>query len=119
MQAQAREVQRQQAFPAHLAQPQPDLRLIQVIQGAAVVSFILNAVAVWKQEIRNPALTAPDRKRPIFKDQWNLLMQQGRTVRLLVATGLGAGAFAMQDVLLEPYGAEVLGMDVGSTTAWT
>ncbi|MCZ8283008.1 MAG: BCD family MFS transporter [Aquidulcibacter sp.] len=95
------------------------MRLIQVIQGAAVVSFILNAVAVWKQEIRNPALTAPDLKRPAFKDQWNLLMQQGRTVRLLVATGLGAGAFAMQDVLLEPYGAEVLGMDVGSTTALT
>jgi BCD family chlorophyll transporter-like MFS transporter len=74
---------------------------------------------VWKQEIRNPALTAPDRERPIFREQWNLLMQQGRTVRLLVATGLGAGAFAMQDVLLEPYGAEVLGMNVGSTTALT
>jgi len=73
------------------------MRLIQVIQGAAVVSFVLNAVAVWKQEIRNPALTAPDRERPIFREQWNLLMQQGRTVRLLVATGLGAGAFAMQD----------------------
>ncbi|MCA3693641.1 BCD family MFS transporter [Aquidulcibacter sp.] len=95
------------------------IRLIQVIQGAALVSMILNTVAVWKQEARNPALTAPDRVRPVFRDQWNSLMQQGRTLRLLVATGLGAGAFAMQDVLLEPYGAEVLGMNVGSTTALT
>ena len=95
------------------------IRLIQVIQGAALVSMILNTVAVWKQEARNPALTAPNRVRPVFRDQWNSLMQQGRTLRLLVATGLGAGAFAMQDVLLEPYGAEVLGMNVGSTTALT
>lgn len=95
------------------------IRLIQVIQGAALISMIFNTVAVWKQEVRNPALTAPDRVRPIFKDQWSGLMQQGRTLRLLVSTGLGAGAFAMQDVLLEPYGAEVLGMNVGSTTALT
>lgn len=95
------------------------MRLVQVIQGAAVVSLILNTVAVWKQEVRNPALTAPDRARPVFKEQWNLLIEQGRTMRLLVATGLGAAAFAMQDVLLEPYGAEVLGMSVGSTTALT
>lgn len=95
------------------------IRLIQVIQGTALVSMILNTVAVWKQEARNPALTAPDRVRPVFREQWNSLMQQGRTLRLLVATGLGAGAFAMQDVLLEPYGAEVLGMNVGSTTALT
>ncbi|GBF56858.1 hypothetical protein PbB2_00515 [Candidatus Phycosocius bacilliformis] len=95
------------------------IRLIQVIQGAALVSLVLNTIAVWKQEVRNPALTAHDVVRPAFKEQWTLLIQQGRTVRLLVATGLGAGAFAMQDVLLEPYGAEVLGMNVGSTTSLT
>lgn len=95
------------------------IRLIQVIQGAALVSMIFNTVAVWKQEVRNPALTTPDRERPVFSEQFSLLMQQGRTLRLLVSTGLGAGAFAMQDVLLEPYGAEVLGMNVGSTTALT
>jgi MFS transporter, BCD family, chlorophyll transporter len=94
-------------------------RLIQVIQGAAMVTMILNFVAVWKQEVRNPALTAPDIERPLFETQWNALLREGRTKRLLVATGLGAAAFSMQDVLLEPYGAEVLGMSVGSTTSLT
>jgi BCD family chlorophyll transporter-like MFS transporter len=95
------------------------IRLIQVIQGAALVTMVLNTVAVWKQEVRNPALTAPHLPRPAFKDQWRELIQHGQAMRLLVATGLGAAAFAMQDVLLEPYGAEVLGMGVGSTTMLT
>jgi BCD family chlorophyll transporter-like MFS transporter len=37
----------------------------------------------------------------------------------LVAIGLGTMAFGMQDVLLEPYGGEVLGMTVGETTGLT
>ncbi len=95
------------------------IRLIQVIQGAAMVTMIFNFVAVWKQEGRNPALTAPSIERPDFKSQWKALMGEGRIVRLLVATGLGSAAFSMQDVLLEPFGAQVLGMSVGSTTALT
>ena len=39
--------------------------------------------------------------------------------RLLVATGIGAAAFAMQDVLLEPYGGEILGLSVSATTLLT
>lgn len=94
-------------------------RLIQVIQGAAMVTMIFNFVAVWKQEARNPALTAPEIARPAFKAQWDALMGEGRAKRLLVATGLGAAGFSMQDVLLEPYGAQVLGMSVGATTQLT
>ena len=37
------------------------LRLIQVIQSAAVVTLVLNVVALWKQEVRRPELTAPGR----------------------------------------------------------
>jgi MFS transporter, BCD family, chlorophyll transporter len=93
--------------------------LIQVVQGAAVVTVILNIVAVWKQEVRNPALTAHDKVRAPFKEQWSSLMREANATRLLVATGLGAAAFSMQDVLLEPYGAEVLGLSVGQTTSLT
>ena len=32
--------------------------LIQVVQGAALVTIVLNVVALWKQEARNPARTA-------------------------------------------------------------
>jgi BCD family chlorophyll transporter-like MFS transporter len=39
--------------------------------------------------------------------------------RRLVATALGTAGFSMQDVLLEPYGGQVLHLPVGATTALT
>ena len=39
--------------------------------------------------------------------------------RFLVAVGLGTAGFAMQDVLLEPYGGEILGLAVAATTTLT
>ena len=38
---------------------------------------------------------------------------------LLVAVGLGTAAFSMQDILLEPYGGEILHLSVGQTTTLT
>jgi BCD family chlorophyll transporter-like MFS transporter len=95
------------------------IRLIQVIQGAAALTMILNVIALWKQEARNPALTAHDAPRRAFAEVWAEFAASAKTMRLLTAVGLGAAAFAMQDVLLEPYGGEVLGMTVGQTTALT
>ena len=95
------------------------IRLIQVIQGAAALTMVLNIVALWKQEARNPAQTAADAPRPAFASVWAEFIVNARTRRLLVAVGLGAAAFAMQDVLLEPYAGEVLGMSVGETTSLT
>jgi BCD family chlorophyll transporter-like MFS transporter len=40
-------------------------------------------------------------------------------MRFLVALGLGTAAFSMQDIILEPYGAEVLGLSVSATTVLT
>jgi BCD family chlorophyll transporter-like MFS transporter len=95
------------------------IRLIQVIQGAALITVVLNAIALWKQEPRRPALTLPDRKRQAFRDALKSLRAKGLSVRALVAVGLGTAAFSMQDILLEPYGGEVLKMSVGETTALT
>lgn len=95
------------------------LKLIKVIQGAAVVAVILNFVALWKQEARNPQATREDRERPPFSDAWKMFSAGGRVTRLLVAVGLGTAAFGMQDILLEPYGGEVLGLSVGATTVLT
>lgn len=96
------------------------VRLVQVIQGAAVATMALNMVAMWKQEARNPALTSPAAPpAPAFSEQWRAFMAGGRASRLLVAIGLGAAAFSMQDVLLEPYGAQILNLGVGQTTALT
>jgi BCD family chlorophyll transporter-like MFS transporter len=94
------------------------LRLIQVIQGAAALTMILNICALWKQEARDPERTlgAVDRN---FARAWRALRQDGRVMRLLVAVGMGTAGFAMQDVLLEPFGGQVLGLSVGATTGLT
>ena len=96
-----------------------EIRLIQIIQGVAVVQLLLNIVALWKQEARNPELTSPARARPDFQQSWAKFRQSGGSVRVLVALALGTSAFSMQDILLEPYGAEILKLTVGQTTALT
>lgn len=94
-------------------------KLVQVIQGCAVLTIILNVIALWKQEARNVKVTAPDRETPVFSDLWQAFVRDGRNARLLTAIGIGAAAFAMQDALLEPYGGEILGLSVGATTGLT
>jgi len=95
------------------------LKLIQVVQGAAVVTMALNLLALWKQEARDPSRTRVDAPRPAFRDSWRALMGQRRSGRFLVAVGLGTAGFSMQDILLEPYGGQVMHMAVGATTALT
>lgn len=105
-------------FSALLADFSPK-RLIQVIQGAAVFTLFINVAAVWKQEARNPAATAPNRVRPTFRKRFAAYKSNPRAFRLLMAVGLGSAAFSMQDVLLEPYGGEILGLSVAQTTLLT
>lgn len=96
-----------------------ETRLVEVIQGTAVITVVLNVIALWKQEARVPGGVRPSIDAPDFKTRWADLMAAGPTRRLLVCVGLGAAGFGMQDILLEPYGGEVLGMTVGETTALT
>jgi BCD family chlorophyll transporter-like MFS transporter len=93
------------------------IKLIQVIQGAAVLTIVLNVVALWRQEPRVRGRAAAD--LPGFRESWRALRTRGGWTRRLVATGLGTAAFSMQDILLEPYGAEILGLSVSSTTLLT
>ncbi|MEY6434265.1 BCD family MFS transporter [Thioalkalicoccus limnaeus] len=94
-------------------------RLAQVISGAAVATMLFNLIALWKQEPRNPTFTRPDRERPTFRQAWREFAEGGNASRLLVALGLGTMGFQMQDILLEPYGAQVLGLTVSQTTMLT
>jgi MFS transporter, BCD family, chlorophyll transporter len=95
------------------------LRLIQVVQGSAVVTIAVNIFALWKQEPRDPARTRSDRTRPRFSQAWDAFMRGRDARRRLVATGIGTAAFSMQDILLEPYGGQILRLSVGATTALT
>ena len=93
-----------------------EIRLIQVVQGCAALTMILNGIALWKQEPRDPNRTRFDRARPTFGEVWRTFNRGERARRRLVALGIGTVAFSMQDVLLEPYGGHVLGLPVGITT---
>ncbi|NEV65204.1 BCD family MFS transporter [Thiorhodococcus minor] len=93
--------------------------LIQLIQGAAVATIVLNLVALWKQEAIDPERAAKPVERPPFLETWRDFAQGGQAGKLLVAVGLGTAGFTMQDILLEPYGGQVLGMTVSQTTALT
>lgn len=94
-------------------------RLIQVLQSAAGAAFLFNVIALWQQEPRNPVLTDPKRERQRFKEAWAAYRKNRSTGRTLVAIGLGTAAFSMQDILLEPYGGEILGLSVSQTTLLT
>ena len=95
------------------------IRLIQVVQGAASMTLVLNVVALWKQEARNPDRARADDSTPAFREVWAGFSNAGRTKRFLLAVAMGTAAFNMQDIVLEPYGGEILKLSVGETTALT
>ena len=105
-------------FGALLADFTPG-KLIQVIQASAVVTLVLNVVALWKQEARCPDRTAFDLPQPSFRASWGSFIEGEQALRRLAALGLGTMAFSMQDVLLEPYGGQILGLSVAATTTLT
>ncbi len=94
-------------------------RLIQVIQGAAVVTILLNGIALWKQEPRDRARGEAPQRVVAFATAWRRLTQGRGMLRLLAVIGCGTAGFGMADVLLEPFGGQVLGLSVGRTTELT
>ena len=108
------------AFSFLLADFTPKI-LIQVVQGFALVVLALNVVALWKQEPRNAqrAAAMKTEKAPPFEEVWRGFIGAPKVKRFLWATGLGTMAFNMQDIILEPYGGEILGLSVGATSALT
>ena len=96
-------------------------RLIQVIQGTAVLTIALNLLALWKQEARDRSRAAAmETQAPVaFVDAWRRLVARPGTLRLLTVIGLGTFGFGMADVLLEPYGGQALGFSVAETTKLT
>jgi BCD family chlorophyll transporter-like MFS transporter len=96
-----------------------EIRLIGVIQGAAMVTMALNITALWKQEARNSLRTVVVESGAKFLDSWREFTKHARAMRFLVTVGLGTAAFNMQDIVLEPYGGQILHLPVAATTALT
>ena len=108
-------------FFSYMLQEFTPKKMIQIIQGHAVVTLVFNAIALWKQEARDPARAAALRLevQPLFKDAWRRFIANGRARRFLWTIGLGTAAFNMQDIILEPYGGEILNLSVSATSMLT
>ena len=93
------------------------IRLIRVVQGCGVATMVLNLIALWKQEkVRPMSAVEMAQTPPVFLESWRDFVQGSHALRLLAVVVIGTMGFQMQDVLLEPYGGEILGLSVGATT---
>ncbi|MEY4537157.1 MAG: hypothetical protein RL171_1308, partial [Pseudomonadota bacterium] len=99
--------------------PFSPIQLIKVIQGVALITLLLNLFALWKQEARQPKNTAPSIVQPKFSQSWSEFIKAPQVRRFLIMLGLGTTAFSMQDIILEPYGGEILLLDVSATSFLT
>ncbi len=96
------------------------LRLIQVVQGAAVMTLVLNLVAVWRQEFIQQSFESKEKEqKDSFILTWRKFIADRKINSLIWVVFWGTLAFAMQDVLLEPYGGQILGLSVSATTLLT
>ena len=103
----------------HLLQDYSHGLLIRVVQAVAVMTLVLNVIALWKQEARSRLRKPGTPLEQNFQQAWQSFCQGPHTLRRLLAVGLGTMAFTMEDVLLEPYGGEILNLSVSTTTMLT
>jgi BCD family chlorophyll transporter-like MFS transporter len=92
-----------------LLQHYSPIHLIQVIQGAAVLTMALNTICLWKQEARQRGIMPKHERRPAVPRR--VANRGGRAVRLS-HVGLG---FAFPADTARPYGGEI--HLTGQTTA--
>ena len=93
-------------------------KLIQVIQASALITIVLNVISLWKQEARDPQARVAQHDLS-FKEALRTFANGAHSIRRLIAVAFGTMAFSMNEVLLEPYGGQILGMSVSETTALT
>ena len=98
--------------------------LIKVMQGSAIAFVGLTVFALWQQEQLNPdgSIKSDLKTVRIRLSLWESiqLVSKERVLQgLLVVIFIATMAFATHDVLLEPYGGQVLNMSVSATMQLT
>ncbi|NTW00395.1 MAG: BCD family MFS transporter [Oscillochloris sp.] len=99
-------------------------KLIQVMQGSAVLFITLAFIALYNQERLKPNgeledVAEPVRVRESLSQSLRLLVAQVPLRNLFIVLFLATLGFATHDVLLEPYGGQVLKMSVTQTSQLT
>ncbi|WP_005221468.1 BCD family MFS transporter [Marichromatium purpuratum] len=103
----------------HLLEDFSHQRLVEVVHAVALATIVMNLIALWRQESIDLKRAVANIPRPPFAETWRAFLKGGLASRLLIALGLGTAGFSMQEILLEPYGAQVLGLTVSQTTTLT
>lgn len=98
--------------------------LIQVMQSSAVIFVFLTVIALWGQETLRPdgsiiSRVESVRVRLSLRESLQRLGEQDVLKALFLMIFIATMAFATHDVLLEPYGGQVLGMTVSETMSLT
>lgn len=98
--------------------------LIQVMQSSALIFVVLTVAALWRQERLNPdgSIDSDLETVRVRLSLWeSIKMLGGQKVlhHLFIVIFIATMAFATHDVLLEPYGGQVLGMSVSATMQLT
>lgn len=99
-------------------------RLIEVMQGSAIVFVVLTFLALYQQERlrKDGSIDSELETVRVRLSLWQSLRLLGgqRTLQALFSViFIATMAFATHDVLLEPYGGQVLGMSVAATLRLT
>lgn len=110
-------------FVGQFLQVYSHFKLIRVMQGTAVLFVVLTAVSLLGKERlrRNGTVDGPDHiaVRATLWQSVRMLLRQRVLASLFGVLFLATMAFTAQDVLLEPYGGQVLNMSVTATTQLT
>ena len=99
-------------------------RPIEVMQGSAIMFVVLTVIALWQQEMLRPdgSIISKTETVRVRMSLWeSIKMLEGQTVikSFFLVIFIATMAFATHDVLLEPYGGQVLGMSVAATMRLT
>lgn len=98
--------------------------LIQVMQSSAIIFVLLTVIALWGQERLRPDGTIISRVDTVrvrlsLQESLRRINDQQVLKPLFLMIFIATTAFATHDVLLEPYGGEVLNMSVSETMSLT
>lgn len=90
-------------------------RLSRLFAASAVGVFVLAAVALWRQEPRRGTHLSPA-ESVSFGESLRRLIRSRQTRLFFAFLVVGLFSTFMQDVLLEPFGGEVLGLSIRATS---
>lgn len=88
-------------------------RLVETFVLTSGLVWLMAALALWKQEVPN---TLPKNTSTSLKEGIELLWSSQQTRLFFFFLVISLFAYFMQDVILEPFGGQVFGLDVSQTT---